>query len=98
MSIPFSPSNPSHVHNYGLFVYLIYSITVAISDQTELKISNDSLFINPGDNRACFEIEAVNDIIIEGTEVVNVIVMPVNPNDRVMDGTVSVAIIDNNGM
>ena len=98
MSIPFSPSNLSHVHNYDLSVFLIYSITVAISDQTELQISNDLLFIYPGDNRTCFEIEAIDDAIIEGTEVVNVIVMPVNPNDRVMDGTVSVAIIDNDGM
>ena len=68
---------------------------MAVPDQTDLVVRNDSLFIPPGDNSTCFEIEAVNDTIIEDTEVVNVTVVPMNPNDSVMDGITSVAIMDN---
>jgi hypothetical protein len=64
----------------------------------DLRIGNNLLFISPGDNRTCFEIEAIDDTIIEDTEVVNVTVIPLNPNDRVMDGTLSVTIVDNDGM
>jgi hypothetical protein len=64
----------------------------------DLRIGNDLLFISPGGNRTCFEIEAVDDTIIEGTEVVNVTVIPLNPNDRVMDGIVSITIMDDDGM
>ena len=63
----------------------------------DLRVRNELPVINPSDNRTCFEIEAIDDTLIEETEVVNVTVMPVNPNDRVMDGTVSVAIIDDDG-
>ena len=56
------------------------------------------LFIYPGDSRTCVEIEAIDDTIIEDTEIVNVTVIPVNPSDRVMDGVVSVTIVDNDGM
>jgi hypothetical protein len=55
------------------------------------------LFISPGDSRTCFEVEAFDDTTIEDTEVVNVTVISFNPNDRVMDGVVSVAIVDNDG-
>ena len=64
-------------------------------DQADLRISDDLLVIYPGNNRTCFEIEAVDDIITEDTEVVNVTVMPMNLNDRVTDGVVSVTIMDN---
>ncbi len=56
------------------------------------------LFIPPGDNRTCFEIEAVDDTIIEDTEVVNVTVISMNPDDRVMGEITSVTIMDNDGM
>jgi hypothetical protein len=64
----------------------------------DLRIKNSLLFIPPGDSRTCFEIEAVDDTIIEDTEVVKVTVIPLNPNDRVMDGIVYVAIMDDDGM
>ena len=64
----------------------------------DLRISDDLLFIHAGDNRTCFEIETVDDTIVEDTEVVNVTVIPMNTNDSVMNGTVSVAITDNDGM
>ena len=64
----------------------------------DLRVRNELPAINPGDNGTCFEIEAIDDTLIEETEVVNVTVMPVNPNDRVMDGTVSVTINDNDRM
>ena len=67
-------------------------------DQTDLRIREDLLSINSGDNRTCFEIEAVNDTIIEDTEVVNVTVIPMNPNDRVTDEIISVTIMDNDGI
>ena len=35
---------------------------------------------------------------MEDTEVVNVTVIPFNPNDRVMDGVVSVTIVNSDGM
>ena len=66
-------------------------------DQTDLRIREGLLSINPGDNRTCFEIEAVDDTIIEDTEVVNVTVMPMNPNDRIMDEITSVTIMNNDG-
>ena len=66
-----------------------------ILDQADLKISDELLVIHPGNNRTCFEIEAIDDTIIEDTEFVNVTVMPMNPDDRVMDGTVSITIMDN---
>ena len=56
------------------------------------------LFISPGDNRTCFEIEAVDDTIIEDTEYVNVTVLPMNPNDRVMDEITLVTIMANDGI
>ena len=67
-------------------------------DQMDLRIREDFLFISPGDNRACFEIEAVDDTTIEDTEDVNVTVLPMNPNDRVMDEITSVTITDNDGI
>ena len=56
------------------------------------------LSISLGDNRTCFEIEAVDDTIIEDTEVVNVTVMSTNPNDRIVDEITSVTIMDNDGI
>ena len=64
----------------------------------DLRIRDDLLFIRAGDNGTCFEIETVDDTIVEDTEVVNVTVIPMNTNDSVMNGTVSVAITDNDGM
>ena len=55
------------------------------------------LFISPGDNRTCFEILAVDDTITEDTEYVNVTVLPMNPNDRVMDEITFVTIVANDG-
>ena len=76
---------------------LLIIFTFVEIDQTDLRIG-DLLFIHPGDNRTCFEIEAVDDAIIEDTEVVNVTVMSINPNDRVMDEITSVTIMDNDGI
>ena len=90
--IPISPSNLNHTIDYLSESY--HNIT----DQTELKISNDSFLISPGDNRTCFEIESVDDTIIEDIKVVNVTVIPVNLNDQVMDGVVSVTVMDNDSM
>ena len=73
-------------------------IIFAVIDQVDLRVTNSLLFISPGDSRTCFEIEAVDDAIMEDTEVVNVTVIPINPNDRVMDGVVSATITDNDGM
>ena len=56
------------------------------------------LFISPGNNKTCFEILAVDDAIIEDTEDVNVTVLPMNPNDRVMNEITFVTITDNDGM
>lgn len=64
----------------------------------ELNVSNGLIFITPGDNSTCFDIEAIDDTRIEDTEVVNVTVMPLNPNDSVMDGTISATITDNDSM
>ena len=64
----------------------------------DLRVTNSLLFIYPGDSRTCFEIEAVDDPVIEDTEVVNVTVIPFNPNDRVMNGVVSVTVTDSDGM
>ena len=74
-----------------------YHITLNL-DQMDLKIGNNLLLIPPGDKRACFEIEAVDDTVIEDTEIVNITVLPFNLDDRVMDGVVSVTIVDNDGM
>ena len=64
----------------------------------DLRVGNDlPAVIYPRNLRTCFRIEALEDTIAENTEVVNFTVMPLNPNDRVMDGTVSVAIIDDDG-
>ena len=60
----------------------------------DLRIGDLFLVFHPGDRRTCFEIEAVDDALIEGTEVVNVTVVPLNPINRVLDGTVSVTIMD----
>ena len=46
----------------------------------------------------CFNIEAIDDTIIEDTEVVNVTVIPLNPNDSVMDEITPVSIMDNDGL
>jgi hypothetical protein len=78
--------------------YTIVPLTIFVIDQTDLIISEDLLFISLGDNRTCFEIEAIEDTTIEDTEVVNVTVIPMNPNDRVMDGITSVTILDNDGI
>lgn len=77
----------------------IYNITfVVLIGQTDLSTREFLLFIDPGAIRTCFEIEAIDDTIAEGTEVVNVTVIPQTPGDSVMDGVVSVAIMDNDGM
>ena len=77
-----------------------YSICmiIAVIDQVDLRVTNSLLFISSGDSRTCFEIEAIDDAIIEDTEVVNITVIPFNPNDRVMDGVVSVTIVNSDGM
>ena len=67
-------------------------------DQTDFRIGDDLLLIYPGDNRTCFEAEAVDDTIIEDTEVLNITVIPMNPNDRVMNEITSVTIMDNDGI
>ena len=86
----------SYAHtNSFLTSHTIVGLSYTISDQTELKVRNNSFIINAGDNRTCFEIEAVDDDLIEGTEVVNVTVIPLDPNDSVMDGITSVTIVDN---
>ena len=82
---------------YQIYYCLLMIFTFVEIDQRDLRIIGDLLSIYPGDNRTCFEIEAVNDTIIEDTEVVNVIVMPMNPNDRIMDEITSVTIMDNDG-
>ena len=67
-------------------------------DQRDLRIGEDLLLIYPGDNRTCFEVEAVDDTIIEDTEVINITVIPMNPNDRAMNEIASVTIMDNDGI
>ena len=79
-------------------ILLLIIFTFVEIDQADLRIREDLLFISPSDNRTCFEIEAVDDAIIEDTEVVIVTVMPMNPNDRVMDEITSVTITDNDGI
>ena len=76
---------------------IIYLLFVEI-DQLDLRIGEDLLFISPGDNRTCFEILAVDDTITEDTEYVNVTVLPMNPNDRVMDEITFVTITANDGI
>ena len=80
----------------NILLHIIF--TFVEIDQADLRIREDLLFISPGDNRTCFEIEAVDDAIIEDTEVVIVTVMPMNRNDRVMDKITSVTITDNDGI
>ena len=82
----------------NILLLIIILFTFVEIDQADLRIREDLLFISPSDNRTCFEIEAVDDAIIEDTEVVIVTVMPMNPNDRVMDETTSVTITDNDGI
>ena len=83
---------------YQVYYCLLIIFTFVEIDQTDLRIGEDLLFIYPSDNRTCFEIEAIDDTIIEDTEVVNVTVLPMNPNDRVMDEITSVTITDNDGI
>ena len=83
---------------YQVYYCLLIIFTFVEIDQTDLRIGEDLLFIYPSDNRTCFEIEAFDDTIIEDTEVVNVTVLPMNPNDRVMDEITSVTITDNDGI
>jgi hypothetical protein len=64
----------------------------------DLRIGNNLVFVTPGDNRTCFEIEAIDDNAIEDTEVVNITVISMNPDDRVMDEITSVTITDNDGI
>ena len=88
----------------GLFIRVILLIksliifTFVEIDQTDLRIGEDLLFIPPGDNRTCFEILAVDDTIIEDIEDVNVTVLPMNPNDSVMNEITFVTITDNDGI
>ena len=79
-------------------ILLLIIFTFVEIDQADLRIREDLLFISPSNNRTCFEIETVDDAIIEDTEVVIVTVMPMNPNDRVMDEITSVTIMDNDGI
>ncbi len=90
----------SHYYYCVILYYQIYyyPLTVFVIDQTDLRIREGLLSIPPGDNGTCFEIEAIDDTTIEDTEVVNVTVIPINPNDRVMDEITSVTIIDNDGI
>ena len=85
------------IHGILLTKSLIIFTFVEI-DQMDLRIGEDLLFISPGDNRTCFEISAVDDTITEDTEDVNVTVLPMNPNDRVMDEITFVTITDNDGI
>lgn len=61
-------------------------------------LSNNLLSIPSGGNRTCFDVEAIDDTIVEYTEIVNVTVTPMNPNDTVLDEITSVTILDNDGM
>ena len=94
----------AHVHwaiNFIRVILLTKSLiifTFVEIDQTDLRIGEDLLFISPGNNRTCFEILAVDDTIVEDTEDVNVTVLPMNPNDRVMDEITFVSITDNDGI
>ena len=94
----------AHIHwaiNFIRVILLTKSLmifTFVEIDQTDLRIREDLLFISPGDNRTCVKISAVDDTIIEDTEDVNVTVLPMNPNDRVMNEIMFVTITDNDGI
>ena len=57
-----------------------------------------SVVIPPGYHKACFDIEAVDDDIIEPHDLITVTTMAVNPNDVVINGTTTITVIDNDGM
>ena len=55
-----------------------------------------SAVIPSGMNQVCFQFRAVDDIIVEGTEMFRITVYPMNPLDMA-NGTVTVSIEDNDG-
>lgn len=67
---------------------------VALSD---LMLMDFVSVIPPGASESCFQLLAVDDEIIEETEVFMVIVETVNPND-VINKTILVVVTDNDGI
>ena len=58
---------------------------------------NESTIIFPGVTEACLELLAVDDEIVEDTELFKVIVNTESPNDMV-NGTTMIIILDNDGI
>ena len=63
----------------------------------DFSILNESNIILPGVSESCVELLAVDDEIIEGSELFTVIVNAENPSDMV-NGTTTIIILDNDGI
>ena len=74
--------------------FLYYNI-----DDEDFRIRNlvKPTVINPGMFHTCFDIEAVDDVFVEGDEVVMVIVEPTNVNDNIVNANGTITIGDNDG-
>ena len=73
-------------------------IFVIVQGQPEIRVINESAVIPPGNFETCFEIEDIDDDIIEDNDTAIATVQPLNPNDQILNGNTSITIIDNDSM
>ena len=84
----------------GIFVLLpiiMYTIILELhADNNDFSVVSEETVIPAGALQACLQLVAVDDNIVEGTEVFTVMVEPFNPGDKI-NGSTSVIISDNDG-
>ena len=80
------------------FTTVIKALHFAVQGIAEIRVTNNSAVIPPGSFQTCFEIEAIEDEIIENKDILRATVQPLNPNDRVLNGSTLITVIDNDSM
>ena len=75
----------------------MYTIILELhADNNDFSVVSEETVIPAGALQACLQLVAVDDNIVEGTEVFTVMVEPFNPGDKI-NGSTSVIISDNDG-
>ena len=77
-------------------MYICHSIYYTHAAVSDFLVVNTSTIIPPGVFEACLQLVAIDDEIVEDSEVFTVVVEAMNPNDMV-NGTASIIISDNDG-
>ena len=71
------------------------TILTDVGDSIELVVTNETILIPPGYTMGCFELMAVNDDVVEIDDRANAVIVAGNPNDRLVNDTTLIILIDN---